>query len=143
VRHYAGVVEYRYQGFVEKNQDSLYHDLVDCLASSTCTPISLMFGGAGSSSSGSVAGSGSSGSGATAHTPPVVSVGKGRENEGGGTGAMKRRGAVLAPGGTTIGGGGWKRPPSVSLQFKRQVNELVATLEKCKPHYVRCVKVKP
>jgi hypothetical protein len=33
-----------------------------------------------------------------------------------------------------------KRPPSVSLQFKRQVNELVTTLSQCKPHYVRCVK---
>ncbi len=33
-----------------------------------------------------------------------------------------------------------KRPVSVGLQFKRQVAALVATLEACRPSYVRCIK---
>ncbi|KAF0718569.1 Aste57867_1615 [Aphanomyces stellatus] len=33
-----------------------------------------------------------------------------------------------------------KRPPSTSFQFRAQVNSLVTDLNKCNPHYVRCIK---
>ena len=33
-----------------------------------------------------------------------------------------------------------KRPPSVSVQFKGQVNELMAALHACNPNYIRCIK---
>jgi hypothetical protein len=106
VKHYAGDVDYAYQGFVEKNEDSLYHDLVDCLAASEVDQIAVMFGG------GDVDGNGG-------------------EDE------------VASPKSPKSGVGGQKKkPPSVSLQFKRQVNELMATLGRSKPHYVRCVKVR-
>lgn len=33
-----------------------------------------------------------------------------------------------------------KRPPTLGNQFKKHLNDLVATLKSCKPHYVRCIK---
>ncbi|CAK4616242.1 hypothetical protein LEN26_003667 [Aphanomyces euteiches] len=33
-----------------------------------------------------------------------------------------------------------KRPPSTSFQFRAQVNALVHDLNRCNPHYVRCIK---
>ena len=35
---------------------------------------------------------------------------------------------------------GKKRPPTAGTQFKTQVNSLMATLEQCTPHYIRCIK---
>ena len=32
------------------------------------------------------------------------------------------------------------RPPTISQQFRKQLNSLVSTLNSCDPHYVRCVK---
>ena len=33
-----------------------------------------------------------------------------------------------------------KRPPSITVQFKAQIKDLMTTLRKCSPHYVRCIK---
>lgn len=33
-----------------------------------------------------------------------------------------------------------KRPPTISTQFRRQVDELMASLQSCQPHYIRCIK---
>uniref|UniRef100_A0A7S2SEZ6 Myosin motor domain-containing protein n=1 Tax=Rhizochromulina marina TaxID=1034831 RepID=A0A7S2SEZ6_9STRA len=86
VRHYAGDVVYQYEGFVEKNLDSLFLDLVETLAESGMPLMRDLFDD-------------------------------------------QRTEKEKA-----------KRPPSVSTQFKRQVTELMATLEKCQPHYIRCIK---
>ena len=111
VKHYAGFVEYRYDGFVEKNEDSLYSDLVNCLSQhSTCAAVRSMW----------------------AQTPPpqpitaaeVAAADESRRSP------SSRRQSITTK----------QRPPSVSSQFKQQVSLLVATLSASKPHYVRCVK---
>jgi myosin I len=33
-----------------------------------------------------------------------------------------------------------KKPPSLGSQFRKDLNSLVGTLSRCKPHYVRCIK---
>mmetsp|Transcript_15776 Transcript_15776/g.23714 ORF Transcript_15776/g.23714 Transcript_15776/m.23714 type:complete len:1310 (+) Transcript_15776:128-4057(+) len=33
-----------------------------------------------------------------------------------------------------------KRPPTIGVQFRKHLTDLVSTLRKCKPHYVRCIK---
>ena len=90
VAHYAGAVEYTYafNGFVRKNIDSLFNDLVDAMGAST-----------------------------SPHVAQLFAADQARSD-------TERR----------------KRPVSVGLQFKRQVLALVATLEACRPSYVRCVK---
>mmetsp|Transcript_26235 Transcript_26235/g.38878 ORF Transcript_26235/g.38878 Transcript_26235/m.38878 type:complete len:1321 (+) Transcript_26235:88-4050(+) len=33
-----------------------------------------------------------------------------------------------------------KRPPTIGVQFRKHLGDLVSTLRNCKPHYVRCIK---
>ena len=37
-------------------------------------------------------------------------------------------------------GGAKKRPPTAGSKIKSQANELVKSLMKCNPHYIRCIK---
>ena len=112
VKHYAGYVEYRYDGFVEKNEDSLYSDLVKCLAQhSTCAIVRSMW---------------------KEGTPSQIALAAEAaavDNSSKSSSTRRQSGAANK-----------QKPPSVSSQFKQQVNLLVATLSASKPHYVRCVK---
>jgi len=83
VAHYAGSVDYTYQGFVEKNEDSLYHDLVECLGCSEVPQVAAMFeggadkslGGAGAGGGGGKGGGGGGGGGGgSKKKPPSVSL---------------------------------------------------------------------
>lgn len=86
IAHYAGTVGYNAEQFVEKNLDSLYHDVQSLLSHSKLELARQLF-------------------------PSLDS--------------LEERA---------------RRPVSISVQFKRQVSNLCATLSTCRPHYVRCIK---
>lgn len=115
VQHYAGWVEYRYSGFVARNEDSLFRDLVSCLAEhSSCAHVRRMWTEE-----------------LPVRTKAAVAAGRGASSGGGGSESpVSKRPAAASS----------KKPPSVGAQFKDQVGLLVATLSAAKPHYVRCVK---
>jgi myosin-1 len=85
VKHYAGDVTYSINGFLEKNRDTLFRDLIDAAGASTSSYVRSLFPEAQMSAS-------------------------------------------------------KKRPPTAATQFKKSMLDLIKTLMKCEPHYIRCIK---
>lgn len=85
VKHYAGDVVYSTEGFIEKNVDTLYRDLIELVGSSRS---------------------------------PMM--------------------AVLFPESKEAHDG--KKPITAGSQFRIDMQDLMDTLMKCDPHYVRCIK---
>jgi len=100
VHHYAGIVNYSVQGFLQKNNDSLSEGLATLMQESESMWFQSLFGG-------------------------------GRES---------KRKTSLAPKQRQRKRAASLRPPTVSEQFRRQLGSLVAKLERCDPHFVRCIK---
>ncbi|KAM3575722.1 hypothetical protein VYU27_002342 [Nannochloropsis oceanica] len=111
VRHYAGEVVYDTGGFLEKNKDQLYQEIVDLLRSSRCALVQSL------SSDIEVAKS------TTRYTSnnslDFFSSSTGVD-------ATKRRSAVVRP--------------TVASQFKGQLALLLQRVYSTRPHYVRCLE---
>jgi myosin-1 len=86
IKHYAGDVTYNASGFVDKNKDPLWKDLILVGESSQLSVLKKIFPSGGSE--------------------------------------------LLTK----------KRPITAGTQFKHQVTELMSELNKCTPHYIRCIK---
>jgi myosin-1 len=84
IKHYAGAVAYKANGFLDKNNDQVFSDQRKLIESSEDATIRLLM--------------------QNASTDEV------------------------------------KRPESAGSKFKVSLNELIATLSKCRPSYVRCIK---
>jgi len=84
IKHYAGDVSYNVDGFVDKNKDLLFNDLVELGAMSQSNFIRALF-------------------------PEVATLDK-------------------------------KRPTTAGFKIKGSIQDLVDTLSKCTPHYIRCLK---
>ncbi|CAM9271434.1 unnamed protein product, partial [Phaeothamnion confervicola] len=108
IRHYAGDVTYRVDGFARKNGENLSNDLKEALASAAA-PLAK----------------------------EVLAVGELLGGRGGGDGVGNGGGA-----GSGGGGGGHHRVGmlSVSAQFRASLAELMATIARTSPSYIRCVK---
>jgi len=85
VKHYAGDVIYSTDGFIEKNMDTLYRDLIELIGGSRSPIMASMFPEA-------------------------------KEQHDG------------------------KKPITAGSQFRIDMQDLMDTLMKCDPHYVRCIK---
>ncbi|CAM9283067.1 unnamed protein product [Pylaiella littoralis] len=121
VRHYAGKVVYSTEGIIDKNRDTLQQEGVDMLLSSGSDFTVLM--GEIEAKSTKVKGKPRRSEGASAG--PGAGVG----GSGGGSGGSRRVGRR-----TTIGA------KSLGAQFRENLNNLVATVDKTHPHYVRTIK---
>jgi myosin-1 len=86
LKHYAGDVTYRIVGFLEKNKDTLFTDLIAAMQTSKLGLVQQLF-------------------------PPVANL---YDNK--------------------------KRPETAGSQFRTALNNLIAKLLRCNPHYVRCIK---
>ncbi|CAB1101315.1 unnamed protein product [Ectocarpus sp. CCAP 1310/34] len=123
VRHYAGKVVYSTEGIIDKNRDTLQQEGVDMLLSSGSEFTVLMGEIEAKSTKGKPR---RSESGSSPGTAGASSAGGGG---GGGSGGGRRVGRR-----TTIGA------KSLGAQFRENLNNLVATVDKTHPHYVRTIK---
>eukprot|EP00624_Nannochloropsis_granulata_P003466 evm.model.NODE_27573_length_56350_cov_23.676434.5 len=110
VRHYAGEVMYDTEGFLEKNKDQLYQEIVDLLRSSRCALMQSL----SSDAKVSVFNNRS--------TSNVLDF----SSSSPGVSATIRRSAVVRP--------------TVASQFKGQLALLLQRVHSTRPHYVRCLK---
>ncbi|CAM9721920.1 unnamed protein product, partial [Discosporangium mesarthrocarpum] len=126
VRHYAGKVAYDTTGIIDKNRDTLQQEGVDMLLSSGSEFTKHM----GEIESRSTQGHHhhkrrSEGGGGMAH---IMANGHGGGGGGGGGGSAGRGRRA------TIGA------KSLGAQFRENLNNLVTTVDKTHPHYVRTIK---
>ncbi|CAM9900429.1 unnamed protein product [Scytosiphon promiscuus] len=122
VRHYAGKVVYSTEGIIDKNRDTLQQEGIDMLLSSGSDFTVLM---------------------GEIEAKSTTVKGKPRRSEGGGNAP----GAGGGPGGNGGVGGGRRigrrttiGAKSLGAQFRENLNNLVATVDKTHPHYVRTIK---
>jgi len=110
IKHYAGNVSYHANGFLEKNRDTLFNDLIELCICSRNALLQEIFSTA---------------------FPKTSEV---EEDEANSITVFSKKGVGRqAPGGK-------KRPDTVSFQFKNSVQDLLKTLYSCQPHYIRCIK---
>lgn len=110
VAHFAGTVTYNVVGFIEKNNDTLFPDLLMLMQMSKMPFMREIFSERKKEESKSSAG--------------------GRK---GSTGKKKRRGR-------RGGGGGRKAVSTIASKFRSQLKDLNNTILATTPHYVRCIK---
>lgn len=134
VIHYAGEVEYDATGFLDKNKDTLYSGLLELMSISEVSFIADVFCEALKASGES--GSGSGGGGPASRGGPPTAGRGGRGGSRGGGGGTSTSGGPSAAGGAS----GKSRKISLGAQFKDSLNQLMETLSKTEPHYIRCVK---
>ncbi|EGD74581.1 myosin head [Salpingoeca rosetta] len=115
VRHYAGDVTYSATGFLDKNRDRLASDVVSVLQSSELPIMTDMFYGRITD---------------TGRLEPMVI----KPSYGRATVSRKMHSAKQYASGVS------KRPPSVSQHFRNSLAQLVAKMQLCSPHFVRCIK---
>ena len=117
IQHFAGSVSYLVDGFIVKNNDSLQEDLTQLLQLSTCSFFrnALSIGTPDPEGPGHIPSS-SSGLSEPSPTSDIASA----------SGSSK--GKHLASSNT------------VSKQFRIQLDELMTTLRKTVPHYIKCIK---
>jgi len=143
VLHFAGSVAYSVEGFIEKNNDTLYTDLEALMAASDAPLVPELFdpslhadaardeeeaAEALAAAASSYSGSGAAGAGDAGHMSPAVSA------FGGGAG----KGGFGGSGGA--GGAKTSSTATIASRFKQSLGALNATLLATTPHYVRCVK---
>eukprot|EP00808_Paulinella_micropora_P026915 g54243.t1 len=114
INHYAGGVEYNSVGWLDKNKDSMPDSLRDLVMKSTVKLIQGIF-----------------------EKKKEAGGGEEKKDEG----EAKKRGGRRAKGGGGGGGGGGKKSTAtLGGQFKAQLKDLMDTLHRCNPHYIRCIK---
>nr|XP_040146951.1 unconventional myosin-If [Ictidomys tridecemlineatus] len=137
IHHYAGKVSYNVSGFCERNRDVLFSDLIELMQTSEQTALTVCqakHGECGTCKSSQLEGRQTQditplGGHSEVCTPCSSSTDPSPARHGcvcflGG----ERRGAICAP--LTL--------PSPASQ--KQANDLVTTLKRCTPHYIRCIK---
>ena len=113
IEHYAGNVTYSGAGFLEKNRDTLAHDIVGLMQGSTNDIVSTVF---------------LEGSGATAPSSKAGGRGGGgRGGRGGGASSMSTNTAH-------------RRAATVGAQFTKSLRVLTDKMMRCQAHFVRCIK---
>jgi myosin protein heavy chain len=117
IQHYAGKVEYRTEGWLEKNKDPLNDNLTRVLASSSERYVATLFAEYGDANASAAGPGGAAVGGAAA----AASVG------GGGGGVGKKR--ILKKGAFR----------TVAQRHKEQLSSLMAQLQATQPHFVRCI----
>jgi myosin heavy subunit len=126
VRHYAGDVIYQVEGFLEKNRDTLRQDLTDMLFSSGNQLISLWFAPEPEEEivGSPLASRGGSGELTSPSMSRQVQEGPGSSTTLAKNTTMKKTAKMLTTG----------------YQFGNSLNNLVLTLARCNPFFVRCIK---
>jgi myosin heavy subunit len=151
VLHFAGSVAYSVEGFIEKNNDTLYTDLEALMAASDAPLVPDLFDAslhadaardeeeaaealaAAASSYSAGSGSGAAGAGDAGHMSPAGAAfgGAGKGGFGGGSGGAA---------GASAGGAKTSSTATIASRFKQSLGALNATLLATTPHYVRwCV----
>ncbi|XP_028904221.1 unconventional myosin-VIIa [Ornithorhynchus anatinus] len=125
INHFAGVVYYETQGFLEKNRDTLHGDIIQLVHSSKNKFIKQIFQADVAMFLCGYA----SGSLGPASAPSVKFL------CGYASGSLGPSSAPSAKGAETR-----KRSPTLSCQFKRSLELLMRTLSACQPFFVRCIK---
>lgn len=129
IRHFAGDVAYGIAGFIEKNNDSLHEDLLDLLRTSENPFLKNLF--------------------SSEKTPNTAGYIKGGEQKEGSKGRAavqaakpgERRGVRPAGGGKVVDGPrAMSNAYTVSINFRKQLEDLTSTLKQTEPHYIKCVK---
>ena len=115
IKHFPGTVEYNATGFLEKNRDNLAADMVAVLQASAHPVVNTICNSDLSETGALVSGNSSSGS-ARIHRGVVVDSGNGTSNTAS------------------------RRAPSLGMQFRNSLSDLVAKMMACNPHFVRCIK---
>eukprot|EP01133_Synstelium_polycarpum_P004385 gene4385-5131_t len=114
IDHYAGKVHYTIEGFLDKNRDTLFNDLVALATSSTTNSLLVdVF----------------------SYVPTVEE----EVMDGAKVARLARQGFANAAAKSVIPTDK-KRPVTAGLQFKTQVTALLKSLYSCSPHYIRCIK---
>ncbi|KAM9968175.1 hypothetical protein ACTFIW_002611 [Dictyostelium discoideum] len=114
INHYAGKVFYNIDGFLDKNRDTLFNDLVTLATSSSCSLLVEIF----------------------KYVPPLeVDPEQEKKNRD----KFSKNGFANNAAKTFIPTDK-KRPITAGFQFKNQVTSLLKSLYSCSPHYVRCIK---
>jgi hypothetical protein len=124
VKHFAGRVMYSVEGFLEKNNDTLYGDLEDLMRTSEAPFVRELFVGPGG---GEEEGGASSVSSSSTRAAGVAA--------GGGATPFSATGSSSSSSGSGSGG-----TSTLASKFKSQLQQLYDTLLTVKPHYVRCLK---
>ncbi|EGC30567.1 myosin IA heavy chain [Dictyostelium purpureum] len=114
INHYAGKVFYNIDGFLDKNRDTLFNDLVILATSSSMSLISEIF----------------------KYVAPIETD---AEQEKKNLDKFKKNGFANTSAKSYIPTDK-KRPITAGFQFKNQVSSLLKSLYSCNPHYVRCIK---
>ncbi|XP_038617745.1 unconventional myosin-VIIa [Tachyglossus aculeatus] len=125
INHFAGVVYYETQGFLEKNRDTLHGDIIQLVHSSKNKFIKQIFQ---ADVAMFLCGYASGSLGPT--SAPSVKFLCGYAS-----GSLGPSSAPSAKGAETR-----KRSPTLSCQFKRSLELLMRTLSACQPFFVRCIK---
>eukprot|EP01132_Coremiostelium_polycephalum_P006082 gene6082-7579_t len=111
INHYAGKVFYNIDGFLDKNRDTLFNDLVALGVSSRIPLISEIF----------------------KYVPVVEDLDQAHKDK------LMKSGFANTGVKTQIPTDK-KRPITAGFQFKNQVTALLKSLYSCSPHYIRCIK---
>lgn len=135
VRHYAGDVVYQVEGFLEKNRDTLRQDLTDLFLSSNNALVAQWFS-ADADDDGMM----------SPLSPSSPATGRNGANGSGelSTGSLASRAGSAAGSSATIGRNSTAKKAAKMLttgyQFGNSLNNLVFTLTRCNPFFVRCIK---
>eukprot|EP00051_Salpingoeca_urceolata_P010630 m.130293 g.130293 ORF g.130293 m.130293 type:complete len:964 (-) comp16784_c0_seq1:1942-4833(-) len=114
IAHYAGLVEYQAEGFLEKNRDNLAIDVVGVMRLSTNSLVRELFGGDAED----------------AKTARQKKVGGKDEVKKKMRMSMKKAHKAQAK----------TKKTSVGFAFKKSLNELMKNMSEASPHFVRCIK---
>ncbi|EFA79585.1 myosin IA heavy chain [Heterostelium album PN500] len=116
INHYAGKVHYTIDGFLDKNRDTLFNDLVSLATSSSLSLLSEIF-----------------------QYQPVVEELDPTTESSKAYDRLKKSGFANQQAKNAIPTDK-KRPITAGFQFKTQVTALLKSLYSCNPHYIRCIK---
>ena len=115
IKHFAGDVCYSTGGFVDKNTDPLYDSLRDLMAGADFEFLAALFGEGGDGDDETNGGEGGSGAGDGGEDPAAISGARSQKSS--------KRSKV------TVGG-----------NFRRQLGELMTTLQATTSNFIRCIK---
>ncbi|GAM27692.1 hypothetical protein SAMD00019534_108680 [Acytostelium subglobosum LB1] len=116
INHYAGKVYYNIDGFLDKNRDTLFNDLIGLATSSSLSLLVEVF----------------------QYVPVIEEIDPNVESAKSldrlkKTGFANQQAKSIIPTDK-------KRPITAGFQFKSQVTALLKSLYSCNPHYIRCIK---
>jgi myosin heavy subunit len=129
IKHYAGVVTYTIDGFLEKNRDTLRADLMELMQGSTVELISSLFDLSEEfndcNNNSTVKGNG------------LLAAAKELNSSSSSLSRVASSG-TLSRSGTLRGKS--SRPPTTSAIFHNSLSDLILTLSLCNPFFIRCIK---